>query len=83
MAYKEIKEIIGLAMLGEGIVGFFEPKKYSLFWKIGFAPVEKLKRKAAANPETMRLLYAAEAICGLWLAKSQLGDSIKKSKRGA
>ncbi len=33
MDYKRIKEVIGLAMLGEGIVGFIEPKKYSLFWK--------------------------------------------------
>ena len=81
MAYKQIKEIVGLALLGEGIVGFFEPKKYSLFWEIGFVPIEKLKRKAAANPEIMRLIYAAEAGLGFWLAKSQLNDSIKKRRR--
>ncbi len=80
MAYKEIKEIVGLLMLGEGIVGFFAPKKYSLFWKLGFKPLEKLKHKAADNPEMMRLLYAAEAGLGLWLAKSQLGKSSEKMK---
>ncbi len=80
MALKEIKELIGLAMIGEGIVGCFAPKKYSLFWKLGFAPLEKLKHKAAENPETMRLIYAAEAALGFWLAKSQLDRSIKNKK---
>ncbi len=81
MAFKEIKELIGLAMLGEGIVGLVKPKKYSLFWNLGFEPLERLKRKAADNPETMRLIYAAEATLGLWLAKSQLENSEEKRKR--
>lgn len=81
MALKEIKELIGLAMIGEGIVGLIEPKKYSLFWKLGFKPLEKLKRKAADNPETTRLFYAAEAGLGFWLAKGQLDRSIENKKR--
>ncbi len=81
MAFKEIKELIGLAMIGEGIVGLVEPKKYFLFWNLGLKPLEKLKRKAADNPETMRLFYAAEAGLCLWLAKSQLENSKEKRKR--
>lgn len=81
MAYKEIKEIVGLVMLGEGITGFFAPKKYSLFWKIGYAPIEKLKHKAAAKPELMRLIYAAEAGFGFWLARKQFNRSIENKKR--
>lgn len=81
MAFKEIKELIGLAMIGEGIVGLVEPKKYSLFWKLGFKSLEKLKRKAAAHPETMRLIYAAETCFGLWLAKSQLNSRIRKRQK--
>lgn len=78
MNFKNLKEIVGLAMLGEGIIGFFYPTQYSLFWKIGFEPIEKLKRKAADNPETMRILFAAEASLGFWLAKSQLNISGKQ-----
>ncbi len=80
MALKEIKVIIGLAMVGEGIVGFFAPKKYSLFWKLGFESLETLRHKAAENPETMRLIYAAEAGLGYWLAMNQLDRSKEKRK---
>ena len=72
MATKQIKEIIGLALLGEGIMGVFAPKRYSLLWKIGPEPLRNLMEKAAENPETMRLIYAAEAGLGFWLAKSQV-----------
>ena len=64
-------EILGLAMVGEGIVGAFFPKKYSLLWKIGPEPLRNLMEKAAENPETMRLIYAAEATFGFWLAARQ------------
>ena len=72
MAAKQIKEIIGLALLGEGIMGFIKPKRYSLLWKVGPQPVRELMEKAAGNPETMRLIYAAEAVLGFCLAKSQV-----------
>ena len=80
MNYKNLKEIVGLAMLGEGIIGFFYPKRYSLFWKIWFQPIEKLKRKAAGNPEIMRAIFAAEASLGFWLAKNQLKNLDEKGK---
>ncbi len=72
MALKQIKEILGLAMLGEGIIGFFYPQKYSLLWKIGPDPLKELMEKAAENPELMRAIYAAEAGLGLWLATNQV-----------
>lgn len=81
MNLKSIKEIVGTAMLGEGIVGLCSPKKYSLFWKFKYEPIEKLKQKAADNPGIMRLIYAAEACFGLWLAKSQLNNITDKTER--
>lgn len=80
MNLKPIKEIVGMALIGEGVIGLVEPKKYSLFWKFKYEPIEKLKQKAADNPEMMRLIYAAEAGFGLWLAKSQLNDSIENKR---
>lgn len=80
MNLKNLKELLGLAMLGEGIIGLVYPKQYTLFWKIGFQPVEKLKRKAADNPELMRFVYAAEASFGFWLAKNQLKKLDEKGK---
>lgn len=78
MDYKRIKEIIGLAMLGEGIIGLFAPKKYSLLWEIGPEPLREIMRKAAENPDKARLIYAAEAGLGLCLAMSQVKKSPKK-----
>lgn len=81
MANKQIKETIGLALLGEGILGLLYPKKYSLLWKIGPKSLREAMEKAAENPELMRLIYAAEAGLGFWLAKSQLENSEEKRKR--
>ena len=72
MAYKRIKEVIGLALLGEGIIGMIAPKKYSLLWEVGPEPLREMMEKAAGNPELMRLIYAAEAGLGLWLAMRQV-----------
>ncbi|MGI8669154.1 MAG: hypothetical protein ACR2J3_04805 [Aridibacter sp.] len=72
MASKQFKEILGLALLGEGIVGFLYPKRYSLLWKIGPEPLKEMMEKAAENPELMRAIYAAEAGLGLWLATNQV-----------
>ena len=78
MANKQIKETIGLALLGEGILGFLYPKKYSLLWKIGPESLREAMEKAAENPELMRLIYAAEAGLGFWLAKNQIKKVKKK-----
>ncbi len=77
MANKQIKETIGLALLGEGILGLIYPKKYSLLWKVGPEPLREAMEKAAENPELMRLIYAVEAGLGFWLAQSQ----VKKLKK--
>lgn len=68
MALKQFEEIIGLAMIGEGIMGMIYPRKYSLLWKIGPEPLRELMETIAENPETARLIYAAEAGIGFWLA---------------
>ncbi|MGI8787172.1 MAG: hypothetical protein ACR2HG_05350 [Pyrinomonadaceae bacterium] len=64
-------------MLGEGIIGLLFPKRYSLLWKIGPEPLRDAMEKAAKNPELMRLIYAAEASLGFWLAKNQV-ESLKE-----
>ena len=68
MALKQFEEILGLAMIGEGIMGMIYPRKYSLLWKIGPEPLRELMQTIAENPEKARLVYAAEAGIGFWLA---------------
>ena len=74
MNTKYIKEIIGLALLGEGVIGLLFPAKYSLLWSVGPKPLRDVMEKAAENPELMRLIYAAEAGAGYYLASSQIED---------
>ena len=75
MAKRQFKELLGLAMIGEGIVGLLYPRKYSLLWKIGPEPVKDTMQKAAENPALMRAIYAAEAGIGLWLATQEVEKS--------
>lgn len=72
MAKKQIKELLGLAMVGEGALGLVFPKQYTLFWKLDFEPFKTLKQTAAEKPEIIRLFYAAEIGFGFWLAAKQL-----------
>lgn len=68
MALKQFEELLGLAMIGEGIMGMIYPRKYSLLWKIGPEPFREFMETIAENPEKARLIYAAEAGIGFWLA---------------
>lgn len=72
MKTKHLLQFLGTAMIGEGIFGICFPKKYTLLWKIGPKPLRDLMYKAGKNPEMMRLLFAAEAGLGFWLAARQL-----------
>lgn len=68
------KEILGIAMLGEGLIGLVFPRKYSRFWSVGPRSFKDLMNKAAEHPGWMRAICAAEAGLGFWLAAEQLSS---------
>ena len=71
MNTRRIIELIALIMIGDGILGVFKPRWHSLLWDVGPAPLRHLMEELAKNPNESRLLYAAEAAIGLWLASRQ------------
>ena len=58
-------------MVGDGVVGFFKPRWYSLLWKVGPEPYRAVMVKAALNPVTARWIYAAEVVVGTLIATNQ------------
>lgn len=75
MFYKRLIQLVALVMVGDGVVGFFKPRWHSLLWDLGPKPYRDLMHKAARNPAEARLIYAAEAAFGTWLATRQTPEA--------
>ena len=68
MIFKRLVQLIALVMVGDGVVGFFKPRWHSLLWDLGPKPYRDLMERFARKPAEARLIYAAEAALGTWLA---------------
>ncbi len=67
-------EVLGLAMIGEGVVGTIQPRRYPLFWKRGPQWLRDTAEFFADRPDMTRLVCMAEAAAGLWLALHQIEE---------
>jgi len=65
-------EVLALAMIGEGIAGFVQPRRYSLFWRVGPRWLRACAEMLARHRQATRLFSAAEAAAGLWLALREI-----------
>ena len=72
MPGKQLKELLAIGMIGEGIVGFIKPRRYTLLWKFGPKPYQEFIEKAAEHKGLTRLLCGVEAGLGVWLALRQI-----------
>ena len=57
-------EVLGLAMIGEGVVGTIQPRRYPLFWKRGPQWLRDTAEFFADRPDMTRLVCMAEAAAG-------------------
>ena len=71
MPSKQLKELLAIGMIGEGVVGFIKPSRYMLLWKFGPKPYQEFIEKAAEHKGLTRLLCGVEAGLGVWLALRQ------------
>ena len=67
---RRIKELVAIAIVGDGVVGFVAPRRHSLLWKVGPEGYQEAIRWFAERPALVRLL-AAEFGIGLALALKQ------------
>ncbi len=68
---RSIKELVAIAVIGDGVVGLVAPRRHSLLWKFGPEGYQETLRWFAEHPGVVRLLAAAELGGGIWLALRQ------------
>lgn len=71
MIEKRLKELLAIGMIGEGVIGFIQPRKYMLLWKFGPEPYQDFINSIAEHKGITRLLCGVEAGLGVWLALRQ------------
>lgn len=67
-------ELLGLMMIGEGMIALLHPRRYSLFWKIGPAPLQDFLETLAAHRGITRALCIGEIAVGFWLALREIEE---------
>jgi hypothetical protein len=71
MTAAHLKELLALLLIGEGVVGTLYPEQYTRTWENGPGRWQNFIGWWADRPALMRVLCAAEAGVGLWLAVRQ------------
>jgi len=71
MTAAHLKELLALLLIGEGVVGTLCPERYTRTWANGPGRWRDFIGWWADRPALMRVLCAAEAGIGLWLAVRQ------------
>lgn len=68
---RRIKELVAIAVIGDGVVGLVAPRRHSLLWKVGPEGYQEVLRWFAERPVLVRVLAVAELGLGLMLALRQ------------
>lgn len=71
MAARRLKELVAIALVGDGVVGLAAPRRHSLLWDFGPWWYRKTLEALAGRPNLVRALAGVEALGGLWLALRQ------------
>ena len=71
MTAERMKELLALVLIGEGVVGMLNPVGHLRLWEMGPRPLRELVKWCEERPGLMRLVWAAQAGVGLWLATRQ------------
>lgn len=61
-------EALGIALIGDGVVGAAIPTRHVARWSTGPAPWRRAMRRFADRPGLTRVLAVGEFVAGLWLA---------------
>jgi hypothetical protein len=64
-------ETFAILTIGDAVIELVSPREHSLLWETGPEGSRRVARFFAKNPNSMRLLGAAQLTFGLWLALRQ------------
>ena len=71
MIGRRIIEILGIAMIGEGLMVTLRPRRYMGLWNFGPKWVRAMVASLARHPETTRTVGMLELFAGAYLALRQ------------
>lgn len=69
---KSLKELLAIAMIGEGLLALIYPQRYLLLWRLGPQSWREAVTTFVKRPLLTRIVAMIEAITGFWLAKQQI-----------
>ena len=75
MGAKQLKEIVGLMMVGEGVMAMVHPHGYARLWQHGPSWWRTMIDPFVRHPGKTRFVGAAEAMVGFCLASRQISPS--------
>lgn len=65
---KQLREIVGIALIGDGVVGALIPHRHVARWNAGPALWQRTLAPLAGHPQRTRVVAIAELAAGLWIA---------------
>ena len=65
---RRVLELLAILMLGEGVLTLIAPRRHSIVWDCGPEAFRRAIEGYAERPTLARVVAAAEAGLGLWLA---------------
>jgi hypothetical protein len=68
MIGKRMIEILGIAMIGEGMIAALRPRRYSNLWNCGPKWMRACASSSARHPERTRAIGMLELLAGTYLA---------------
>jgi hypothetical protein len=69
MMERRLEETLGMAMIGDGVLGIVAPVEHCRLWQSGPPWWQRMIRPFLEHPGATRCLAAAELGLGLWLAR--------------
>jgi hypothetical protein len=71
MAWKRIKEVLAILLIGDGIISFLQPRRHTRLWSAGPSPYRQMMRPLRRKPVLAQAVGVALVGAGLWLVTRQ------------
>ncbi|HOJ56888.1 MAG TPA: hypothetical protein PK184_20265 [Phycisphaerae bacterium] len=78
-----LKELFGMLMVGDGVLGTMAPREHCLLWRQGPPIWQKMIDFFIQRPRLTRLLAMGELAAGFWLAERQWNHGSGRHRLGA
>lgn len=70
MKWMQIKYLLAMMLIGDGVMAMLRPYRDAMTWNMGPKPWKELMRYLSEHPETLRAIGATEVALGLALVAS-------------